>query len=362
MKKYKITVIGAGDRGGCYMSMLKKYRENEVEFVGVCDILPERLDRAFDTYGFSSKFSDWREAIAATKPDIAVIAVPAYYHCDMAAFAMEAGCHVLTEKPFDLDMKKCFALKETKEKTGKSLALGLQYRNMRAHRAAKHMMDARVLGGNVIFTYTDVREIRPKIAMHDAKYGNGGPMVDMACHLFDLMRWFYGSDPKSASAKWSVSGAGRESLAGIELKAPDTCVMQIEYKSGDLGIITMNWGMPPATGGHFTTQAAGAEGYVAEYGERITVQSGAKKLAIGTNPEDEGDLVNAELAVYDHLVAEIEGRGTVQASFDEGILSLAASMAAIKSGALGRPVLVREILDEKPTVEQCMSGIEGEIG
>ncbi|MCL2815871.1 MAG: Gfo/Idh/MocA family oxidoreductase [Oscillospiraceae bacterium] len=353
MKKYKITVIGAGDRGNCYMSMLKKYHENDAEFIGICDILQDRLDKAFETYGFKMKYADWKEAISSTKPDIVIIAAPAYFHCDIASFAMDSGCHVLTEKPFDLDLKKCFALREKKEQTGKSLAIGLQYRNMRYYRAMKHMIDAEMLGKNMIITYTDLREIRPKIAMHDARYGNGGPMVDMACHLFDLMRWFYKSDPKTASAKWYINAAGRDELKSIEFKAPDACVMAIEYESGDSGEITMNWGLPPGTGGEFVSSASGSAGYV-KGGGSVTVQSGAKTLSVSAEQSDEQDLVHAELAVYDHLIAEIEGRGKVQASFDEGILSLATSMAAIKSGILGRPVAIREILGEKPTIEQCM--------
>ena len=357
MKKRKITVIGAGDRGNCYMSMLKKFHENDVEFSGICDILPDRLDKAFETYGFCSKFADWKEAISSTKPDIAIIATPAYFHCDMASFAMDSGCHVLTEKPFDLDLKKCFLLKEKQEKTRKSLAIGLQYRNTRYHRAAKHMMEKSILGKNLILTYTDVRDIRPKIAMHDARRGNGGPMVDMACHLFDLMRWFFKSDPKSASAKWYINAMDREELKSIEFLAPDSCVMAIEYESGDVGEITMNWGLPPGTGGEFTANASGSEGYVklaGPWGDNVAVASGADTVTVSTESSDEPDLINAELAVYDHLVAEIEGAGKTQASSDEGIISLATSMAAIKSGALGRPVTIKEILDEKPTIERCM--------
>ena len=353
MKKYKITVIGAGDRGNCYMSMLKKHHGNDVEFAGICDILPDRLDKAFEMYGFGAKFADWKEAISATKPDIVVIATPAYFHCDIASYAMDSDCHVLTEKPFDLDLNKCFSLKEKKEKTGKSLAIGLQYRNMRHYRATKHMMDRGILGKNMIITYTDIREIRPKIAMHDAKYGNGGPMVDMACHLFDLMRWFFKSDPKTASAKWRINAAGREELKSIEFMAPDACVMAIEYESGDMGEITMNWGLPPGTGGEFLSSASGSAGYVKTGGD-LRAQCGAEEITVTAEESDEQDLINAELAVYDHLIAEIEGRGKAQSSFDEGILSLAASMAAIKSGTLGRPVTISEILDEKPTVERCM--------
>ena len=356
-KVYKITVIGAGDRGNCYMSTIKEFHNDDVEFLGICDILEDRAKSAMEKYGFKEKFSDYKEAITKTKPDIVVIATPAYYHCDIAEFAMENDCHVLTEKPFDLDMKKCFALKEVQKRTGKVLAIGLQYRNDKGHRAMKHLIDRKILGDNVIVSYIDTRENRPKIAMHDAKFGNGGPMTDMACHLFDLLRWFYNCDPKSVNAVWKKSAVNRPNLKDIEVKAPDTCIMTIEYESGDFGVITMNWGLPTKNKEFFQSMAIGSEGFVnpRSPGEKdIVVNTGADEIKIGTLAEDDKDLRHCELAVYDHFIEEIEGKGKSQASFDEGIVSLATTMAAIKSGIEGRTVTIEEILKLKPTIADCM--------
>ena len=356
-KVYKITVIGAGDRGNCYMRTIKEFHKDDVEFLGICDILDDRAEKAFNEYGFKEKFSDYKEAITKTRPDIVIIATPAYFHCDIAAFAMENDCHVLTEKPFDLDMKKCFALKETQKKTGKVLAIGLQYRNDKGHRAMKHLIDRKILGENVIVSYIDTRENRPKIAMHDARYGNGGPMTDMACHLFDLLRWFYKCDPVSVNAIWKVSAANRQNLKNIETKAPDTCVMTIEYESGDLGVITMNWGLPTKNKEFFQSMAIGSEGFVSPRSpaeKDVVVNMGPDEMKIGTTAEDDKDIRHCELAVFDHFIEEIEGTGKAQASFDEGIISLATTMAAITSGVEKRTVTIKEMLDKKPTIAECM--------
>ena len=355
-KNYRITVIGAGDRGNCYAKMLRKHRADSVTFAGICDILPDRLDKAYAEYGFASKHADWKEAITQSKPDVVIIAAPAYFHCDMAAFAMESGAHVLTEKPFDLDMKKCFALRETQKKTGKSLAIGLQYRNNKYDRIMKHVIEKGLLGKNLMLSFTDIRPTRPKIAMHDARYGNGGPLVDTSCHYIDLMRWYYGSNPVSASAVWVTNALDRPTLSSIERKAPDACFMTVDYGNGNCGSIFMNWGMAYDTPSTSFKLATGSEGIVAvqKADEGITVAVGKEKIVVDLEESDAPDLIQPELAVYDHLIAEIEGRGKVQASFDEGIYSLAASMAAIKSGVLGRPVAIAEILEEKPTVEGCM--------
>ena len=360
-KSYKVTVIGAGDRGRTYLSMLKTFHENDVIFSGVCDVLDERTEKAAADFGISAKYSDYKKAITDTKPDIVVVATPAYFHCDIASFAMDNGCHVLTEKPFDLSLEKCFKLKEKQKETGKSLAIGLQYRNMKANRAVKRMMDKRLIGRNVVMSIFDIRENRPKIAMHDAVYGNGGPLNDVGCHYYDLFRWYYKSDPKSVSALWRIDAADRPNLTSIKTKAPDSGVITVEYESGDMGVMVINWALPSCRENSFgMSSITGSEGFVLpkelqNYPD-LKIRYGDQEVIVKSEPSDEQDCVNPELGVYDNLINEIEGRGKAQASAEEGILSLACSMASIKSGVLGRAVTVKEILELKPTILDCMKG------
>ena len=362
-KNYRITVIGAGDRGGSYMRMLDKYYKGQVEMACVCDLSQERQDKAFKDFGFKEENRDWREAIKSSNPDIVIIAVPAYLHCDIASFAMENGAHVLTEKPFDLDLKKCIALRETSQRTGKKLAIGLQYRNIPNYRAMKHLFDANILGANRMTVYNDMRQTRPKIAMHDAVYGNGGPMVDMACHLFDLMRWYYGCDPVSVFCQWSKSAVKRPSLASIEHKAADTGAIIITFADGSLGVITMNWGLPEKVDGQYMTYTAGSEALVDVHAIRnddraVAKVAGGETMSFGISEDDKPEMECSEKTVFDHLILDMENRGKIQASFEEGIISLACSMAAMKSGALGRPVTLAEIYKEQPTIFSAMHAKE----
>jgi hypothetical protein len=121
----------------------------------------------------------------------------------------------------------------------------------------------------------------------------------------------------------------------------------------------MNWGFPAQIEAKFMTYASGSEGLMdmrpAYESKDVTL-----KLADGASstfsikPEDEPDMENAEKSVFDYLVRDIENKGVSQASFEEGIVSLACSMAAMKSGALGRPVTLAEIYAEKPTILSSM--------
>jgi len=364
MKKYKLTVIGAGDRGNTYMRMIKEYFDELFEWDTVCDILPGRMDEAAEAFGFKHKQAAWEKAILESRPDVVVVATPAYFHCDMAMFAMRCGAHVLTEKPMDLSLSKCFALKECRAQTGKVLAVGMQYRNGPWFRALQRAMEQGVFGENLMIHWADIREVRPKPAMHDAVYGNGGPLVDMACHLLDLMRLYYKSDPVRVNCQWRGNAVGRPEIAGIATKAPDACVMTVEYENGALGEIMMNWGLPRGvnasslmctiTGsqGLFETQAVPNEAPVEVLTEDWEI------VEFNPLPEDEEDLIHEERAVMRHFLAEIEGTGKAQVSEDHGIVCLAASLAALRSGALGRPVTLEEIYRLRPTVAECMAAKE----
>lgn len=359
-KKYRISVIGAGDRGTCYMNMLKRFYQDDLEWVTVCDILPDRLEKAYSEYGFAYKTPVWTDAIRNNTPDIVIIATPAYFHCDIAMFAMRCGCHVLTEKPLDLSLSKCFALEECQKQTGKVLGIGMQYRNSENWRSLKHAIDKGLFGSNLMMHFSDIRETRPKIAMHDARYGNGGPMVDMACHLFDLMRWYYGCDPVKVTANWRANALERPTLKSIETKAADACFMTVEYENGSLGQIMMNWGLPTGVADGLFSIVTGSEGLIGSHrvGSTKTAEvktEGGKIVSVSVEPEDADDLIHAERAVFKHFVDEIEGTGKAQTSIREGILCLATSMAALRSGVLGRTVTIEEILKERPTIAECLT-------
>ena len=362
-KKYKLTVIGAGDRGNTYMGMIKEHYDELFEWDTVCDILPGRMDEAAETYGFRVKEAAWEKAILESRPDVVILAVPAYFHCDMAMFAMRHGCHVLTEKPMDLSLEKCFALKECRAETGKVLAVGMQYRNVPWFRAMQRAMEQKVFGDNLMIHWSDFRETRPKIAMHDAVYGNGGPLVDMACHLFDLMRLWYRSDPVRVYCQWRRNALHRPELDAVETKAADACLLTVEYENGSLGEIMLNWGLPFGVNDDLMCTVMGSQALFPCHAVpcdppiEILIEDYEEAEVIPL-PEDGEDLINPERAVMRHFLDEIEGGGKAQVSEEHGIVCLAASLAALRSGALGRPVALEEIYQLKPTVYECMTATE----
>ncbi|MEO5885545.1 MAG: Gfo/Idh/MocA family oxidoreductase [Candidatus Limnocylindrales bacterium] len=131
MAKLRLGVIGAGSwTVSSHLPNLARHRD-EVEFAIINRRNPELLGKIKDTFGFARASTDWRDVIAE-KPDIVVIGSPPGYHWEQSKAALEAGAHVMCEKPFTIDPAHAWDLDETARRTGKSLILsyGWNYRPM----------------------------------------------------------------------------------------------------------------------------------------------------------------------------------------------------------------------------------------
>jgi predicted dehydrogenase len=90
----------------------------------------------------------------------------------------------------------------------------------------------------------DIRELRPKREMHDA-HANGGPVIDMAVHLFDLWGYIFNSTPVEVFSQGLKIAADRPEIAHISDVAVDTASILTRYASGDIGSFLVTWGLPP---------------------------------------------------------------------------------------------------------------------
>jgi len=137
--RLRLGVIGAGSwTVSSHLPNLVRRRDaGDVEFTIVNRRNPELLGRIKDDFGFQQATDDWHEVIAA-KPDIVVIGSPPGHHFAQAHAALEAGAHVMCEKPFTIDPADAWELDETVKRTGRQLfvSYGWNYRPMvtEAHR------------------------------------------------------------------------------------------------------------------------------------------------------------------------------------------------------------------------------------
>ena len=129
--------------GGVHLGVYKSMQD--IELVALCDIRMEMLEKK--AAGLSARlYADYEEMLAAEKPDMVDICTPTYLHVEMAIKAMEAGAHVLSEKPMALNGEETDRLLEAIKRTGKRYMTAQVVRFMNAYVYLKGLIDSKKYG------------------------------------------------------------------------------------------------------------------------------------------------------------------------------------------------------------------------
>lgn len=140
MGKLRLGVIGAGSWAvSSHLPAMEKHRD-QVDFTIVNRRHPELLERIKERFAFEKSSTDWHDVIAE-RPDIVIVGSPVALHYEQTKAALEAGAHVLCEKPFTIDPREAWDLVDTARARDRHLLLayGWNYRPMLVQ--AKELFD-----------------------------------------------------------------------------------------------------------------------------------------------------------------------------------------------------------------------------
>jgi myo-inositol 2-dehydrogenase / D-chiro-inositol 1-dehydrogenase len=137
-------------------------------------------------------FADYRDMLKQAKLDIVDIVTPSHTHCEIATAALDAGCHVLLEKPMALTIDDCRAMVQRARARGKHLAVGHEFRLSSQWGEIKRLIDRGVIGEP---QYVLVELLRKPYRLgasgwrYDAQRV-GSWVLEEPIHFFDLARWY----------------------------------------------------------------------------------------------------------------------------------------------------------------------------
>ncbi|MBQ7968259.1 MAG: Gfo/Idh/MocA family oxidoreductase [Clostridia bacterium] len=175
-------------------------RHPKAELVAICDIDVEKLNKVGEEFNVARRYTDYKELIAQPDIDAVIIVTPDREHKDMAIAALEAGKHVLCEKPLALTREECVEIAEAVKKTDKKFMVGQICRYTPAFKAAKEIIDRGDIG-ELMFVESEYAHDYESIL----KPGNWrwdplrNGVVGGGCHAVDLLRWIAG-DPEEVQA------------------------------------------------------------------------------------------------------------------------------------------------------------------
>ena len=166
------------------------------ELAAVCDVNLELLKTRAEELG-ATAFSRYAELLAEPRVSIVDVCLPHNLHYPVVRAALEAGKHVLVEKPLALTSKECLELIELADSTGVRLSVAENTRFVDAYLAAERLISAGELGETrLVRTFisgSEVQRLRnTELWKGRADGSGGGAIIDAGPHSFYLLKWLLG--------------------------------------------------------------------------------------------------------------------------------------------------------------------------
>ncbi|HEX3815000.1 MAG TPA: Gfo/Idh/MocA family oxidoreductase [Mycobacteriales bacterium] len=197
MPQVKIGVVGVGSIANCH---LKAYQGNpRAEVVAVCDINADRATAVAERWGASRSYSDPAELFADADIDAVSICTWNNTHAELAAAAVEAGKHVLVEKPMSRTYAEAQRLEDVVKAHDRILQVGFVRRHSQNSRVLKSFIDAGDLGEIYYAKASCIRRMgNPGGWFANKAISGGGPLIDIGVHVIDLC-WYLMGTPRVIS-------------------------------------------------------------------------------------------------------------------------------------------------------------------
>lgn len=207
-KKFKVAFVGCGGIAQTHMAALTKMPD--VEVVAGVDIEDYRLDHFKSKWGVTKLYKDWKKMLKEVKPDGVSVCTPNGIHAQPTIDALNAGAHVIVEKPMALNPAECEKMIATAKKANRKLVIGFQYRYHPNTAFLKRAADEGQFG-DIMFTRVQAlrrRGIPNWGVFGQKKLQGGGPMIDIGVHGIEMAHYVMGS-PKPVAATgmtWTFHG------------------------------------------------------------------------------------------------------------------------------------------------------------
>lgn len=219
MKSIGIGIIGSGGIAqGAHLPAYKALAEDDVRVIAVADVRRETAEQAAKKFEVSHIYEDYRELLKRDDIDAVSVCTPNFMHKQPTIDALEAGKHVLVEKPLAINAAEGREMVAAARRTGRKLQAGLNNRFGSGPQALKRFIEAGELG-SVYYARSQALRRRgiPSWGVFTQKdKQGGGPLIDIGVHILDLTLWLMGHPkPVAASGQTYTKFGKREGLVGL---------------------------------------------------------------------------------------------------------------------------------------------------
>lgn len=328
-EKIRVGLIGAGRIGQVHAASIAE--NHDVEFTYIADVFVDGAQKLADRYG-TAVTADPLELINADNVDAVVVCSPTSTHVDLISASIDAGVHVMCEKPIDLDIQRVNALLEKVNASKTQIALGFNRRFDPNFASINSRVKSGEIGNleQLIIISRD-----PAPAPKEYIEVSGGIFRDMTIHDFDMARFFVpeivevtarGANSFSDyikevgdfdSVNVVMRGSNNELITIVNSRHASYGYDQRIEAFGSLGMLTASNQLPTTVRAYSATQTEVADPYLNFFLERYSVA------------------YRQELADF---IAGIKNGTNTNPTYEDGRQALILADAALESALTGKSI------------------------
>ncbi|WEG11107.1 Gfo/Idh/MocA family oxidoreductase [Pullulanibacillus sp. KACC 23026] len=230
----KVGIIGSGSISNAHIRAYQQF-PNDCQIVALSDIYPEKSKQQVLQHELNAEvYSDYNKLLERNDIDLISVCTPPYTHAEIAIAGLNAGKHVLVEKPMASSLEECDAMNEAAEKSGKILSVVAQNRFTNPMMKLKSVLETGLMG-DIVHTQVDSYWWRGH-SYYDLWWRGtwekegGGCTLNHAVHHLDIFRWMNGM-PSEITAVMSNTSHDNAEVEDISIAIG-------RYENGALAQVT----------------------------------------------------------------------------------------------------------------------------
>ena len=231
----KYALIGCGRIA---VNHIKAVVNNGLELVAVCDLVPEHIDILFEKTGYTgtpARYTDYRQMLSEhPELELVAIATDSGVHAEIALACLDAGLHVIVEKPMAMSMADADRIIDRARETGRKVAVCHQNRFNLAVQRMRTALDqgrfGRLSHGSVHVRWNRNRAYYEQAPWRGRWASDGGALMNQCIHGIDLLRWMMGDEVEE------VYGQTRQQFHDY-LECEDIGMAVLKFRNGAIATI-----------------------------------------------------------------------------------------------------------------------------
>ena len=328
MSVIRMAMIGCGGNSGGHARRLKE--KPEVQIVAGCDVSDEIVatyieNHLADVEPKPAAYTDFQKMLDETKPDAVLISTPHTLHFEQAMAALDAGCHVLLEKPMVTSSPDAYVLADKVKETGKILAIGYNTACSPVFYYLREQIRKETFGKLELVTGYITQNWMAATAgkwRQEPSLSGGGQAYDSGAHLLNSLCWSVESNIAEVHAFTDNHGT----------KVDINSSINVRFENGVMAAIAISGNCPATPGGRHMA-------FVFENGRvEIDGWGGSFIHIFGPDGEIEAVLTEKAQTPDDNFVDAVLGRAEPRTSAVNGIVQCELMDAIYESARTGQTV------------------------